>query len=93
MGRVGLCGLACSIQANVLAFNRGEDARPNIFLYKIKSWPFLTVRILQEIFGRAGSKLFLGNICTVHVLKISDCLTAQEFFQISDSWFYMQRSS
>ena len=31
--------------------------------------PFLTGRIFQEIFGRVGSKIFLGNICPVHDLN------------------------
>ena len=46
--------------------------------------PFLTGRIFQGIFGRAGSKIFLGDICPVHDLKILDRLLLQsaEFFQI-----------
>ena len=52
---------------------------------------FLTGRIFQEIFRRAGSKIFLGNIYPVHDLKISDRLLRSKSFFKSDSWFYMRR--
>ena len=34
----------------------------------------VTGRFCQEIFGRAGSRIFLRNNCPVHDLKISDRL-------------------
>ena len=44
---------------------------------------FLTGRIFQEIFGRPGSKRFLGNICPVYDLNISDrLLRSKSFFKI-----------
>ena len=55
--------------------------------------PFLTGRILQGIVERVVWKIFLGNICPVHDLKISERLLRSKIFSKSDSWFYVQRIS
>ena len=65
---------------NQLNFHRTHITRRSESTYKSAQFlhrsvrPFLTGSIFQEIFGRAGSKIFLGNICPVHDLKISDRL-------------------